>query len=256
MIFLYDGSFEGFLSVIFECYSKKITPLDICSLDNFQEVMFAEKIFVPTNTEHSNRVWKGWQKKMSKDLNQLPFLAFLSAQLGIEMNLFHFARLAFASTIPIEGNYSDFSILEVRRASRRVTQEAMRMLQFVRFQQTKDNIYFSGIRPRYDVMPMTLKHFKDRFADQHWLVYDLKRDYGFYYNLKTVDEVTLGDKAFNTQNGKVPLDILQDDEAKYQSMWNNYCQNITIRERLNLKLQKQHMPKRYWQFLPEKSIIK
>ncbi|NEW82032.1 MAG: DUF4130 domain-containing protein, partial [Mariniphaga sp.] len=28
--------------------------------------------------------------------------------------------------------------------------------------------------------------------------------------------------------------------------------NITIHERLNPKLQKQHMPIRYWKFLPER----
>ena len=256
MILLYDGSFEGFLCTIFESYAKKIIPEDICSIDNFQELMFAEKIFVSSNSSRSERVWKAWQKKIFTKLNQLPLLAFLSAQPGIEMNLYHFARLAFASSTPIEGNYSDPQILEVRKASRRVTQEAMRMLQFVRFQQTKDGIYFSGIRPRYDVLPMTLKHFKDRFADQNWIIYDMKRDYGFYYNQKNVDEVYLNDKTFNTTNGRVPLDILEDEESEYQSMWNEYCKNITIKERLNLKLQKQHMPKRYWRFLPEKNIIK
>jgi len=256
MILLYDGTFEGFLSVIFECYAHKISPVDICSEEQFQERFFIEKQFVSSNPEHSTRVWKGWQKKISSELNQLPFLAFLSGEPDIELKLFHFARLSFASPISIESNYSDPQILDIRKASRRVTHEAMRMLQFVRFQLTKDGIYFSGIRPRYDVLPMTLKHFKERFADQHWLLYDMKRDYGFYYNLQTVDEVTLNDHSFNTQTGKVPLDILEEEEAHYQNLWYDYCQHITIRERLNLKVQKQHMPKRYWKFLPEKGVVK
>jgi probable DNA metabolism protein len=68
-----------------------------------------------------------------------------------------------------------------------------------------------------------------------------------------VEEVTLSDKIFNLSNGSVSSDMLHDGEAVYQSMWNDYCRSITIRERLNLKLQKQHMPRRYWKFLPEKS---
>jgi probable DNA metabolism protein len=256
MVLLYDGTFEGFLSVVFECYAHKIAPDDICSEEQFQGRLFAEKRFVPSNPEHSTRVWKGWQKKISNELNQLPFLAFLSGEPGIEMKLFHFAKVAFASPVPVEGNYSDPIILDIRKASRRVTQEAMRMLQFVRFQLTLDGIYFSGMRPRYDVLPMTLKHFKDRFADQHWLLYDLKRDYGFYYNLETVDEITLDAKMFNLQTGQAHHNVLQENEEAYQSLWNNYCQNITIRERLNHKCQKNHMPKRYWKFLPEKGVIK
>ena len=30
----------------------------------------------------------------------------------------------------------------------------------------------------------TLTHLKDRFADQCWLLYDLKREYGYYYDRK------------------------------------------------------------------------
>ncbi|HKK80978.1 MAG TPA: TIGR03915 family putative DNA repair protein [Prolixibacteraceae bacterium] len=255
MILLYDGSFEGFLSVIFECYAHKIEPEDICTEEMFQGTMFSEKITVPTHKQHAHRVWKGWQHKLSRELNQLPFLAFLSGEKGIEMRLLHFARLSFASPITVEGNYGDEQVLAIRKASRRVTQEAMRMIEFVRFQLTRDGIYFSGIRPRYDVLPMTLKHFKDRFADQRWLLYDMKRDYGFYYNLEGVEEVTLNDKAFNVTDSKVQPDMLEEGEEAYQRLWANYCENITIKERLNLKCQKNHMPRRYWKFLPEKKVL-
>jgi len=254
MILVYDGTFEGFLSVVFECYSRKLRPTNICSEKNLQETMFIEKEFIDTNTAHSDRVWKGLQQKLSTAMNQLPYSAFLSGEEGIEMALLQFIRMAFASPVPIEGNVGDMDVLMIRKAARKVMKEAMRMLEFIRFQRTLDDIYFSPISPDYDVMPMTLKHLKDRFADQLWLVYDLKRDYGFFYNKQIIEEVTLNEKSFNTKNGAVPLNLLQEDEALYQTAWKGYCKNITIRERLNLKLQKQHMPKRYWKFLPEKRI--
>ena len=252
MILLYDGSFEGFLSVIFECYAQKITPTDIRSDELFQDVFFDHKEFVPANSEQANRVWKAWQKKLSKNQHQLPFHAFLSNEQSIEMKLFHFAKTAFASNGLTESNFSDPDILVIRKAARRVSQEAMRMLQFIRFQLTKDNIYFAGIKPGYDVLPMILKHLQDRFADQQWIVYDIKRDYGFYYNLKTVEEITLNHKNFNLYDGSVSAHVLQEGEADYQNLWKDYCESITIKERLNLELQKQHMPKRYWKFLTEK----
>jgi len=254
MILVYDGTFEGYLTVVFECYSRKLEPMNIASEKNLQETMFVEKEFIHTNVAHSDRVWKGLQQKLSAELNQLPYSAWLSNETGIEMALLHFIRMAFASPVPIESNFGDMDVLMVRKAARRVMKEAMRMLQFIRFQQTLDDIYFSAISPDYDVMPMTLKHLKERFADQLWVVYDLKRDYGFFYNRETIEEITLNEKSFNTKNGEVPLNMLQEDEAFYQTAWKGYCKNITIRERLNLKLQKQHMPKRYWKFLPEKKL--
>jgi probable DNA metabolism protein len=254
MILVYDGTFEGYLTVVFECYSRKLEPINISSEKNLQETMFVEKEFINTNVANSDRVWKGLQKKLSTELNQLPYSAWLSNETSIEMALLHFIRMAFESPIPIEGNFGDMDVLMVRKAARRVMKEAMRMLQFIRFQRTLDDIYFSAISPDYDVMPMTLKHLKERFADQLWVVYDLKRDYGFFYNEQTIEEITLNEKSFNTKNGEVPLNLLQEDEPFYQTAWKGYCKNITIRERLNLKLQKQHMPKRYWKFLPEKKL--
>ena len=46
----------------------------------------------------------------------------------------------------------------------------MRMLQFVRFQRTKDQMYFCGIEPKYDVIPLIINHYQKRFADQRWLI--------------------------------------------------------------------------------------
>jgi probable DNA metabolism protein len=254
MILAYDGTFEGFLSVVFECYSRKLEPTNIASENNLQETMFIEKEFINTNIVNAGRVWKGLQQKLKSELNQLPYSAFLSNEEGIEMALLKFIQMAFASPVPIEGNFGDPDILMVRKAARRVMKEAMRVLQFIRFQRTLDDIYFAAFTPDYDVLPMALKHLKNRFTDQSWLVYDLKRDYGFFYNLQTIEEVTLNEKSFNTKNGAVPLNLLKEDETSYQTMWKGYCQNIIIRERLNLKLQKQHMPKRYWKFLPEKKF--
>jgi hypothetical protein len=45
---------------------------------------------------------------------------------------------------------------------------------------------------------------------------------------------------------------LNKDELDYQINMKGYCPNIIIQKQMNPKLQKQHMPKRYWKFLPEK----
>nr|HPR32623.1 TIGR03915 family putative DNA repair protein [Prolixibacteraceae bacterium] len=252
MVLLYDGSFDGFLSVLFDVYAQKITPEDIGKETHYQSDFFSEKLRISTQPLHAQRVWAGWQKKLSKPLKQLPLLAFLSEENGMEMKLYHFARLSFASPIPVDGNFADPAVLDIRKAARRVSQEAMRMIQFARFQQTRDGIYFAGLLPRYDVLPMTVNHFRDRFADQNWLVYDMKRDYGFFYNRQTIDEVTLSDKKFCATTGRLQPDVLMEGEAAYQRLWNHYYRHITIRERLNLKCHKNLLPKRYWNLLTEK----
>ena len=252
---IYDNSFEGFLTTVFECYAQKIFPVDICAKRNFQEVIFAEKMTIVSDEKKADRVWNALRKKLHTRNKELPFFAFLSEEDGIEMKLFRFIKRVFGSDHSIETDYGDRDVLDLKKIEKKVMREAMRMLQFVRFQKTKDGMYFSPIEPRYNVLPFTIRHFKDRFADQPWLIYDIKRDYGVYYNLKTTEEVVLTEKGFRGENGKLDTPILEESETSYQLLWKDYFDAITIKERKNLKLQRQHMPQRFWKFLPEKAPV-
>jgi probable DNA metabolism protein len=249
---VYDGSFEGFLSVVFHCYQYKITPSDICKDANFQNILFADKETIATDELRAARVWKAIQKKLHKSNKQLLFKAFLSEETGIELMLYRFIRRLLDSNFSIETDYGDTNVLQLKKLERKVMQEAARILQFVRFQETKDGIFFAPIESAYDVLPFVIRHFKDRFADQQWLIYDLKRDYGFFYDLKKAEEVVLSEKSFSTTDGKVDSNFLEEDEVAYQTLWKDYFNSINIKARKNLKLQRQHMPRRYWKFLPEK----
>lgn len=75
------------------------------------------------------------------------------------------------------------------RVWKKVTNERLRVIQFLRFQKAADGTFFAAVKPVYNVLPLTLAHLKDRFADQRWLLYDLKREYGYYYDLKEATEV-------------------------------------------------------------------
>ncbi len=250
---MYDGTFDGFLSVIFECYARKEEPIGISSIINHQSDLFTDKEMIATDIAKAQRVWKGLQKILDQESQKLLFAAYLSGEQGIEMALYRFISLSFSSRQPVKDDYGDPAVLMVRKASRRVSREAMRMMQFIRFQRTRDDVYFAAVSPDYDVISMITKHLKERFADQNWLVYDVRRDYGYYYDGNSIEEVVIKEKSFSMADGSVVSGVLQEEEVLYRTMWQNYCSEITIRERLNLKLQRQHMPKRYWKFLPEKA---
>ena len=52
--------------------------------------------------------------------------------------------------------------------------------------------------------------------------------------------------------GKLDESMMADDEKLFQDLWKGYFKALTIKERINLKLQKQHMPRRFWKYLTEK----
>ncbi|QGY45315.1 DUF4130 domain-containing protein [Maribellus comscasis] len=251
LIYSYDGTFEGLLTAVFECYRRKDSPEDIVSQKAEQKDMFAERFDVSADAAKAERVWSSAQKKLSKRNNQMLFYAFLSEEPGIEMKILRFLQRLFSEKYSIETDFGGSDVLSLSQLSQKVLKEAEKIRQFVRFQHTKDGLYFCGIEPRYDVIPLTVGHFRDRFANQNWLLYDLKRNYGVLFHEGKLEEVEISQKEFHSLTGKVNQDVLEEDEEFYQTLWKSYFKSINIKERKNLRLQQQHMPRRFWKYLPE-----
>jgi probable DNA metabolism protein len=121
---------------------------------------------------------------------------------------------------------------------------------FVRFQKLKDDTFYAAVEPDFNVLPLLIRHFKSRYADQKWIIYDLKRKYGLYYDLHNVQYISL-DFANIGKAGDV-IAAFTEDEGIYQHLWKNYFTSVNIPSRKNTKLHVRHIPKRYWKHLTEK----
>lgn len=121
---------------------------------------------------------------------------------------------------------------------------------FIRFRHLADGIFYCGIEPDY-VLPLIMTHFKNRYTDQQWIIYDLTRHYGLFYNLKSVQEVQLGLKEEKQMN-RPQEQMLTENESLYTTLWKNYFKSTNIAARKNTRLHVQHVPKRYWKYLTEK----
>lgn len=255
-IFLYDNTFEGLLSAVFYAYDTRIYPNKIIGSKFYQEELFAETYDIYTNIECAKRIWEGVKKKATLDICKKMYRVFLSEAEGVEMLIFKYIDLTFNSSKQIDTNYGNDIVLEFSNLLKKVSREAHRAIMFMRFQKTADGIYYAPFEPSCNVLPMTLNHFTDRFDDQQWVIYDTKRNYGYYYNLKSVEEIRISNSNVNPFTGQVNKEMLDEKELDFQEIWNDYCQSTTIQERKNLKVHMQFMPKRFWKYLPEKNFIK
>ena len=198
----------------------------------------------------AKRVWAKLQKKVSVEILEQLHAAFLSEEAGIENVLFKYIQSVVSNNKNIEGDFSNFFVLTLRQVAARVCHEAHRMTGFIRFQQARDHLYFSVIEPDHNILPLITFHFKKRFADQRWLIYDQKRNYGIYYDLSLITEVTL--TPYSDASSRALGLALHEDEALYQQLWKAYFKSTNNPARKNTKLHIQLLPKRYWKHLTEK----
>ncbi len=249
-ILIYDGTFNGFLTAVFIAFEEKIQVADIQKNSISQNGLFSETETIFTNVEKAKRVWNGIQAKSSMAIKNIYF-AYMSESKGVELLLYRYVRKLFASSQSKHADYSDGIVLKISQLAKSVGREKHRMEAFVRFQLTKDEIYFANIEPDFDVLPLISKHFRSRYADQQWIIYDVKRRYGLYYDLNKVEIISL-DLQEVYSNSINRSSAFGNQEYDYQDLWNNYFKSTHIKSRINKKLHTQHLPKRYWKYLSEK----
>lgn len=251
---VYDGSFNGFLSAVFTAYEQKLEVADIvCSARN-QNNLFADTEIIFTNIQKAKRTWKGIEQRNPQAIKTIYF-AFLSEAEGVEKWLYRYIdQLVKDNTGKGVKDFSDPVVLKINQLAKSVGREKHRMEAFVRFNLTKDGLYFSNIEPDFDVLPLISKHFRLRYADQEWLIYDLRRKYGLYYDGNTVSVVSLDLDAALVNSAKTNR-ALSEEEHQYSDLWAQYFKSTNIKSRVNQKLHVRHVPKRYWKYLNEKRAV-
>jgi probable DNA metabolism protein len=250
-IFFYDKTFEGLLSAVFDAYRMKLFPAKLLQNRDIPHLFTDTTYEVVSNEQHANRVWQGLQKKIQKKACNMLMHVWLSELPGSDELLFRYICKIFATTQKFEYNFGDSDVLEVQKIARKVSHEAHYIKMFVRFQKAADDIFFAPIRPHFNALPLAIDHFTDRFADQQWVIYDLRRQYGYYYDLQKTQEITFADDN-HLLSGKIDESLMAEDEKLFQDLWKGYFKAMTIKERINPRLHKRNMPVRFWQYLTEK----
>lgn len=247
----YDGTFEGLLTAIFEIYEYRISDPQIYIEGCATGSLFGTAHKVITDKNKYERVHAKLKERLTPNAQRQLYKTFLSEIREIENVLYRYIKAVIDSRNTIENNFADPLVLQVQQISRKVDREKHRMEAFVRFQLTKDQLYYCIIQPDYNVLPLILNHFEKRYADQRWLIYDTRRKYGLYYDREQTEEVQM---SFEIDlNNKENLKALYDEkEELYQQLWQQYFSSVNIAARKNMKLHIQHMPKRYWRYLVEK----
>jgi probable DNA metabolism protein len=252
LIYIFDGSLEGLLTAVFEWFERKPSQVILETEKNYQPDAFKEVYYVENDRKKADRVYTGLQKKLSKEWMRKFYCAYLSESPEIFNALFHFTTYIFLNDFEAEKNYGNTHVLAIAKKAKSVEREKHRMEAFIRFQHTADGIFYCAIDPDFNVLPLIINHFKTRYADQQWIIYDLKRHYGLFYDLHKVEEITM---ELNLPNLKLPASHqLNEKEALYSDLWKAYFKSTNIESRKNTKLHIKHVPKRYWKYLTEKQI--
>jgi probable DNA metabolism protein len=262
-IVLYEPSFEGWLSAVFYVYANRLQQdmsLQLIAQDSYMPSLLSHAISVETDTNHAERVLTKLNQLLGRSGMRNLLWGFLSEKDNIGSTLFQVVKYAIDyPSRHIMDDLGNLNVLELVQTVKSVGREKHRMEAFVRFEHTVEDIYFARVEPDFNVLPLIGEHFRQRYQDQHWAIYDLARGYGIYYDksrstpkrLAALQTITELDEAVLRN----PASIYSKDEQRYQRFWQGYFTNVNIKERKNTPLHKQYLPQRYWKYLSEKQVL-
>ena len=240
VIYTYDGSFDGFLCCVFESYDKKEIPLDIMpdSLDN-TTLFPAFKIM--TDAQKAGRVKKSLVPYLGADGALVIRHAFLSNLEKKEINMLLFLRLAYKIGKSVLNMLSHPVVKKINDAVKFFWNEYHSYQGFLRFS-VHDGVMIAVISPKNCLLSFLGMHFKERFPLEKFMIYDKNHKQAFIYSENKYTLIDMEDFILPHHDAK---------EIYFQNLWRIFHKTIAIEGRENKKLQKQLMPKRYWEHLTE-----
>lgn len=246
--YLYDGTFEGLMTAIFEAFYGRERPDGICSEVDYRPSLAAVPVRVETDRAKADRVFRGIREKISPAALEKVTYAWLSEAEGSGLAIYDYLKLGFRLGAAVNLHVSNDAFLAVDRLERKVRLERHRMLSFVRFKAVGD-FFYAAIEPDHAVLSLITAHFAARLPDENFILHDLRRELAFFHR--------------GGASGYAPLSrreaasfVESDADGYYEGLWRAFFNTIAVEGRTNPRLQRNFMPARYWKHLTEMKDLK
>ncbi len=234
MIWHYDGSLEGFWTLVARSYLDRMLPVQIVAA-SLEPDLFDQACRIERDEALAARAAQGFARKAGEG-NYNRVVDALRLERPPLLELLLFVRLGFKEPQALHDRR-----LEVNRAVGSAAafayREAHRQIGFVRFMQWCDETLYASIAPKAAILDLMAPHFQDRMAQEpRWIIHDRGRNealVGHYRCAKQVAVETLESPRFS------------EDEAQIQALWRCFFDRVTIEARRSPKRQRQLVPRRF-----------
>lgn len=237
-----EDSIEGILTAIYDAFVEKNKMTDYrdgdirIAIGGVQDLfLFAQMQSVETDLDKAQKTLFSIQKKVS----YLAYKRVLSALCHYDTDrgnvVLGFLIKAFPMGAKVMEAFADPYVMRMTELARKVDNESHLFCGVIRFTDVGKFLY-SEIEPKCNVLPQVLEHFEDRYPNEHYVIYDKKKQAALVHPAFCQSFFVYGDE-WN-------VDVSQFDD-RFENLWREYFSHIEIRERHNPKCQNNLLPKWY-----------
>jgi probable DNA metabolism protein len=235
--YAYDGTLEGLLCCIFVIYERREVPDEVVEESQLQFSFDQRITAIETRAEQADRVWVGIGRRMGSGAQLKIRGVFLASDPQKATKLCRWILAGFKIGKRIYADITSEVGEPVEALYRRVGREQNQMIQFIRFAQKDNGVWFAKIDPEHSVVPLIMDHFAARFNIQPFVIYDERHHLAGIYDRQ---------QWYLADTGELHLSADSAEEQRYQELWRTFYDAIAIKERFNPKLRQNLLPKHFW----------
>lgn len=242
LVYRYDGTYQGFLCCVAECFKDKRLPQGVQLLDEPQGTLFGIKA-VDTDMDLAARVERSVKEKISPLARDMVRKGFLTCMEDKELRLIRFILKGYRHGSRVTRMSVDPDVHAIDKGLLYLKNEAHYHVEFMRFSDC-GGFLASLITPNNTVLPLVAPHFCERFNTENLMIFDKTHGMGFLYQAD-------GHKREFFRADSLQLPEPSQEETRFRELWRRFYDTIAVEGRINPKLRMGHMPMRYWQNMTE-----
>lgn len=248
-----EDTLEGIFTAIYEAgisrYGHDSIRVQAQTAElNENLTLFSEYIFIETDPQKVEKVLHSIRSKISRKVCEEVLRAACSAEADKADVIYHFIVYGFALGSKVIDALQIPCVQRIFEINRRILNEVHQFLEFLRFQEVKDNppVLLAIFEPKNDILPLVTPHFADRLNPEWFIIYDKKRQYASFHS---PDEDWYVRKL--EQEECHHLEELEKQKEDYTDLWKAFFDTIQIKERNNPNCQRNHLPLYYRKHMTE-----
>ncbi len=146
-------------------------------------------------------------------------------------------------------------VARVFELTRRVGNEYLHWIEFLRFHELKNGVMFSRIAPENNILAMMAPHFADRLPLENFMIYDERRGLFMIHGAGDPEHPVPVENSWVIVQGEKPdeeaITDYSDREEYYQELFTSFCHSIAVEARINTDLQRQMLPLKFRKYMVE-----
>lgn len=240
MMVLYDGSFEGFLTLIYDVYYESLHVSSI--VKKMPETLVFERFYeVFSDEKKAQKVFEAIHKHFTKEQQRTIFHTLLCDTRAYEMALLEYIRIGFKDPKALR-NITNPNLFYIHNLEKELLCLVHKMYGFTRFEELDDGTLYAKIETKFNIVPFLGEHFCKRLGDIPFIIHDVLRSLVFIKNDDLREIRTIA--SFETPT-------YSSDEEKFKTLWKSFFKAVAVKERFNSKLQQSWVPLLYRTYMSE-----